>query len=62
MENPFCKSGYSLSNLMLVSLGTGSGVGTKLLEILQDEYPDVYRCVYLFACVHACVCVCVSNS
>ncbi|XP_065886602.1 tubulin epsilon chain-like [Dysidea avara] len=23
--------------------GTGSGVGTKLLEILQDEYPDVYR-------------------
>lgn len=24
-------------------LGTGSGVGTKVLELLQDEYPEVYR-------------------
>ena len=23
--------------------GTGSGVGTKVLDILQREYPDVYR-------------------
>ena len=23
--------------------GTGSGVGTKVLELLQDEYPEVYR-------------------
>ena len=23
--------------------GTGSGVGTRVLEILQNEYPDVYR-------------------
>ena len=23
--------------------GTGSGVGTRLLEILKDEYPEVYR-------------------
>ena len=24
-------------------IGTGSGVGTKILEVLKDEYPDVYR-------------------
>lgn len=23
--------------------GTGSGVGTRILELLQDHYPDVYR-------------------
>jgi tubulin epsilon len=25
--------------------GTGSGVGTKILEILKDEFPEVYRFV-----------------
>ncbi len=24
-------------------LGTGSGVGTKILELLQDQYPEVHR-------------------
>ena len=42
-------------SLMWFSLGTGSGVGTKLLEILQDEYPDVHR--YVCVCVHACICM-----
>ncbi len=23
--------------------GTGSGVGTRILELLQDHYPEVYR-------------------
>lgn len=23
--------------------GTGSGVGTRVLEILKDEFPEVYR-------------------
>ena len=27
----------------MVLAGTGSGVGTRILEILKDEYPDVYR-------------------
>jgi tubulin epsilon len=26
--------------------GTGSGVGTKILEILKDEFPEVYRSVF----------------
>ena len=24
-------------------IGTGSGIGTKILEILKDEFPTVYR-------------------
>ena len=28
---------------LLIFSGTGSGVGTRVLEILQNEYPDVYR-------------------
>ena len=24
-------------------LGTGSGVGTKVLSLLQEHYPEVYR-------------------
>ena len=27
----------------LVLAGTGSGIGTKVLEVLQDGYPEVYR-------------------
>ena len=27
----------------LLCLGTGSGVGTYVLRLLRDEYPDVYR-------------------
>ncbi len=26
-----------------MATGTGSGVGTKVLELLRDEYPEVYR-------------------
>ena len=25
--------------------GTGSGIGTKVLETLQDDYPEVYKYV-----------------
>ena len=24
-------------------IGTGSGVGTKILEIMKDEFPEIYR-------------------
>ena len=34
--------------------GTGSGVGTFVLDLLQDAYPDVYRCV-VCVCVRVCV-------
>lgn len=27
----------------IIALGTGSGVGTRVLEILKDEFPEVYR-------------------
>ena len=30
----------------LVLAGTGSGIGTKVLEVLQDGYPEVYRWVH----------------
>ena len=26
-----------------VLTGTGSGIGTRILQVLKDEYPDVYR-------------------
>jgi len=42
------KSVTLLFYLMPIAVGTGSGVGTKLLEILHDEYPDVYR--YMCVC------------
>ena len=44
---------------MYFNVGTGSGVGTKLLEILQDEYPDVHRCALLCVSVYVCVLYCV---
>ena len=34
--------------------GTGSGVGTRIIDILRNEYPDVYRytpCVYDQYCI-----------
>ena len=37
-----------LEVLFLLCTGTGSGVGTKILEILKDEFPDVYRYVYVY--------------
>lgn len=33
---------YALVSYECVS-GTGSGVGTFILGLLEDEYPDVYR-------------------
>ena len=36
---------YPIILLLLLFLypGTGSGVGTRALEILKDEFPEVYR-------------------
>ena len=34
------------------SVGTGSGIGTKILEILKDEFPDVYRYVHVHVGVY----------
>ena len=36
----------------------GKGLGTYVLGMLADEYPDVYRFVTAGACVRACACVC----
>ena len=37
-------TGHYEDFFLLIFSGTGSGVGTRVLEILQNEYPDVYRC------------------
>ena len=36
---------HLLFNPKMLFPGTGSGVGTYILNLLEDEYPDVYRCV-----------------
>lgn len=30
-------------NVLIYGIGTGSGIGTYVLNLLRDEYPDVYR-------------------
>lgn len=32
-----------LQDVVAFFVGTGSGIGTKVLELLQDGYPEVYR-------------------
>ena len=34
---------YDNVTIILCFLGTGSGLGTYVLNLLHDEYPDVYR-------------------
>ena len=48
----FCKSysksnsvylGYYVLNYLSTITGTGSGVGTNVLGLLEDNFPEVYR-------------------
>jgi len=39
-KNKHCKSDHSTCS---VSSGTGSGVGTYILNLLEEEYPEIFR-------------------
>ena len=38
-----CKLFFIRIRMVVFFAGTGSGIGTKVLELLQDGYPEVYR-------------------
>ncbi len=50
-----CDSLQSFFLMHSLGGGTGSGLGTYILSLLDEEYPDVYR-YYVY--VYMCVCMC----